>query len=371
MPATTTAPPVRPDLETARGTDAPRASAGSRPKRAAVVALGVLVTAGCLAFAAWGVDWGAVRAAFASANYFTLPGVLALLAAFFWLKAVRWAWLLEPLAESGKTFTAGGVLGPTMVGFAGNNLLPAHLGEVLRVFVLCRRRAGEPAVTKAAVFSTVVLERLFDVGAILTLFAAGLLATPAAGAMRNAALVAAAVLAAAVAVFGVYVAKTDWFVRTADAALARAPLVPASLRTAVVRLLTGGAAGLAALRSGTAVAKVAAVSLVHWALMAAMIDLCLRAFGVDLSVAAGAVVNGVIAFGVTVPSTPGFFGVVQACFIAATAPLGVPKETALAASVYYQLTQWVPITAIGLAFLAKEGLGLRSATRAAGDDGTG
>ena len=45
-----------------------------------------------------------------------------------------------------------------MIGFMGNNVLPAHLGELIRVFVLGRTFA----LSKAAVLSSVVLERILD-----------------------------------------------------------------------------------------------------------------------------------------------------------------------------------------------------------------
>ena len=58
-----------------------------------------------------------------------------------------------------------------MIGFMGNNLLPAHLGELARIFVLGR----EFNLSKTAVFSSVVLERVFDTATILAFFGASLL----------------------------------------------------------------------------------------------------------------------------------------------------------------------------------------------------
>ena len=309
------------------------------------VALGAAVSAGCLWFAARGVDFGEVRAAFAAADYRTLPAILGLLAGFFWLKAWRWALLLSPLeTAAGEPFTAARVLPATLIGFAGNNVLPAHAGEFFRVAVVARRWGVKPA----AVLSTVVLERLLDVAAILPLFAAGLFAVPgAAGEYRAGLALVAAALAAAAVGCGLFLWKTDACVRLAAAVVNRLPFVPTKVKTGAPALLNQAAAGLAAVRSGRALALALAVSLLHWCLMAGMIWLSLAAFGARLPVAAGAVVNGAIAFGVLAPSTPGFFGVVQACFRVGAAPFGVRPAAALSASVYYQLTQWVPVTAAG------------------------
>ena len=86
------------------------------------------------------------------------------------------------------------------------------------------------------------------------------------------------------------------------------------------------------------------------------------AFGIRASLA---VVMGVVAFGVTVPSTPGFFGVIQVAFRVALAPFGVAATDAVAASVYYHLTQWITITLVGLFLLQRAGLKLRQLERAA------
>ena len=323
------------------------------------VLLSVAVSAGGLWWAARGVDGGEVAAAFAAADYRAVPAILALLALFFGLKAWRWALLLSPLdTATGEPFTAARVLPATLIGFAGNNVLPAHAGEFFRVAAVSRRWGASPA----AVLSTVVLERLLDVAAILPLFAAGLLTVPgAAGEHRAVVLLVAAGLAAAAAGCGLFLWKTDGCVRLAGRALNRLPFVPGKVRAGLPALLNQAAAGLAAVRSGRALLLALSISLIHWGLMAGMIWLSLAAFGVNvpgrgrLPIAAGAVVNGAIAFGVLAPSTPGFFGVVQACFRVGTAPFGVAPADALAASVLYQVTQWVPVTAAGGWCAVREG----------------
>ena len=86
---------------------------------------GLLVTILCLAAALWGLDLEKVSESFAGLNYGTLPVILALLFLFFWLKAVRWRLLLSPLRE----FRTQEVVPPLMIGFMGNNVLPAHLAN--------------------------------------------------------------------------------------------------------------------------------------------------------------------------------------------------------------------------------------------------
>ncbi len=369
MNAATLADPPAPDARSSDVPPAPDAAPDATPApvapprwRAGAILLGVVVSAVCLWLAVKDVDWAKVPPAFAAADYRTLPLIGALLVAFFWTKAVRWAALLRPLPRgTEEPFGAVAALPALLIGFAGNNVLPARAGEFFRVAVAAKRWKT-PA---AGVLSTVVVERVLDVGAILTLFAAAVPFVPDAGAKYAWFLwIAAAGLAAGAIGCGLFFWQTAACVRLAGRALARVPGLSGAGRAGVATLLKQASVGLDALRNGRALAGIVALSLLHWALMGGMIWLCLAAFGEALPLAAGAVVNGVIAFGVLVPSTPGFFGVMQACFRAGTAPFGVSPATAFSASVYYQITQWVPVTLAGALCAVRAGLwgGAKTAT---------
>src|SRR5690606_3161271 len=127
------------------------------------------------------------------------------------------------------------------------NLLPAHLGEFLRIYVLGRQYG----LSKAAVFSTVVLERVCDVAAILALLCWGLAsASDAPQQARTTGYVLAGMLAVGLLGIMAYALWTAWFVRTVEWFLARLPLVPQRLKHKAKELLEAGALGMAALRNG-------------------------------------------------------------------------------------------------------------------------
>ncbi|MGC1272313.1 MAG: lysylphosphatidylglycerol synthase transmembrane domain-containing protein [Planctomycetaceae bacterium] len=333
-------------------------------RHAVHLTLGIVVTAACLAAALWGFDrddYASIASSFRRADYRTLPLLLAMLAGFYWLKAIRWSLLLAPLRPA-EPITARQALPALMIGFMGNNLLPAHLGEFLRVFVLGRQYG----LSKAAVFSTVVLERVCDVAAILAILGWGLAsAEEAPQEARTTGYVLAAMLVVGLAGIVVYALWTAWFVRTIERLLAMVPLFPKGLKHKAAELLEAGALGMAALRSGRLALWIAITSLSQWLVNVAMIHTALVAFDVQRPPAVSAVVMGVVAFGVTIPSTPGFFGVIQVAFRAALVPFGVAATDAVAASVYYHLTQWITITLVGLFFLQRTGLKLRQLERAA------
>ena len=93
------------------------------------------------------------------------------------------------------------------------------------------------------------------------------------------------------------------------------------------------------------------MSIVKWLIQGAMIYMSLHSFRLYVTPAVALIVMSVTALGVAVPSVPGFFGVVQLCFWKTLEPLGMNQADVFAASVYYLLAQYVPVTLIGLYFL--------------------
>lgn len=322
------------------------------------LALGIAVSAACLWFAVSGLlkDENALQqigSAFARANYASLPVMWLVLAVFYWLKAWRWRLLLKPV---GDFDAVRDLVPPTMIGFAFNNLLPAHLGDFVRVFLFAQRRQ----LNKAAVLSSVVLERVFDVVAILFYLGLGLVLVPGLDpSVKQTALVFAA--AAACCVLGglIYVIWTRPFVAMMEWTLARLPFVPAGLRRKVTGMLEAGADGLASLKNPKLILGIMLTSWAQWALNGVLVYLSLWSFDLHFSPLVSCIVLGVVAFGVTVPSSPGYFGVIQLCFMSVLKLFTENEADVFAASVYYHMSQYVPVTIIGLCFFYRTGLSFR------------
>ena len=137
-------------------------------------------------------------------------------------------------------------------------------------------------------------------------------------------------------------------------------------------MLRKGADGLAALRSGKAVLFIVVTSLVQWLLNGMIAYVALQAFHIDVTLATGLIVTGVTAFGVTIPSTPGYFGVIQMCFQVSMKSQQIEPDPSLVlgASVYYQMSMYIPVTMLGLYFAQQLGLNFKDLQRVADDDKT-
>ncbi|HET6422147.1 MAG TPA: hypothetical protein VFG20_00605, partial [Planctomycetaceae bacterium] len=64
-------------------------------------------------------------------------------------------------------------------------------------------------------------------------------------------------------------------------------------------------------------------------------------------------------------SSPGYFGVIQLCFMTVLKLFVDNQPAVFAASVYYHLAQYIPVTLIGLAYFIRSGMSLREVNAAA------
>jgi hypothetical protein len=333
-------------------------------KRGILILLGFAVSAGAMAWSMRDVRLSELKEGVLGADYRTLPLFLLQLFAFYWLKAARWKWLLNPT----KQLSTGELFRPVIVGFAANCVLPAHLGEFVRVY-LVNRKYGVPSGT---VLSTIVLERILDVIAILLLFGVGLMFAPSMPEdYRKGATIVAGFASCGVVAAAIYLIRTDWFIRTTERVLAVMRFLPAGLTSKLLDLLRQGAAGLHSMKSIRTVLLALLNSLAQWTLNGLGAVLALRAFQVDVDLSTGLILTGITAFGVMIPAAPGYFGVIQVCFEAAmqAQELKPPAALVFGASVYYQLLSMIPVVLTGFWFLYRDHLSLKSLQQVARESG--
>ncbi|SFJ63327.1 lysylphosphatidylglycerol synthase transmembrane domain-containing protein [Planctomicrobium piriforme] len=329
----------------------------SRRSNGIKMVLGLAVSLVCLWWAVRGMlkdpnAWPKIVSAFERANYASLPLILLILFIFYWMKAWRWRILLAPV---GTYQPLRELLGPIMIGFAFNNVLPARIGELIRISVFSKQQ--KVPLTVAA--SSVVLERVFDGMAIVLYLAIGLLFVEGLDPRIQQGAIAFSAMACCIVIGALcYVIWTKPFVDLFEAILKRVPFLPHSITDKICRMLEQGAHGLSSLKDYRLVLAIVVLSLVKWALNGMLVLLSLWSFGLPHSVPIAMVLLGAIAFGVALPSSPGYIGVMQAVFMEVMKFFTTDNEAVFAASIYFQFTQWVPVTLTGMIFFVLSGLKL-------------
>ena len=74
----------------------------------------------------------------------------------------------------------------------------------------------------------------------------------------------------------------------------------------------------------------------------------------------GLVMLVITAIGIMVPAAPGYIGTMNLACIAGLALFSVGKDQAVPFSWFYWTGQWLPVSVVGLYYLRREGLSLRT-----------
>ncbi len=272
-----------------------------------------------------------------------------------WARAWRWHYLLRPV----KSVPTRHMFPIVAIGYMGNNIYPARAGEVLRAVILKRRYA----VPISASLATIIVERIFDGVVMLGFIFINLseLASLNQGAgvigdasIQNIALIGTFIFGGALLVFllaamfprptlGILSTLSGWF-------------IPQRLRPKVMDISQRFLGGLESLRSPYEALMVFITSVVIWLFETGKYWFVMHAFPFQVSFFALMLMNGVVNLATTIPSAPGYVGTFDAPGIAVLAAYGVDKALAASYTLVLHVALWVPITALGAFYMAREGI---------------
>ena len=225
--------------------------------------------------------------------------------------------------------------GLNVVGYTGNNLLPARAGDAVRVFLM----APLAATSKKAVLGTLLAERLLDIAVILTLFVVvgyGLLGEVGAGDVEWIALATA----------GRGRGRGD---RRRARPPQRAPARGCSRRSCPRRCSCAGAT----------VSPCSPRTVLIWALEAGVWMSAGAAAGFPMDPIEGCYIVALASVFALIPSGPGYAGTQDAAAITGILALGGTHSQAVTYLILVRFVIAVPITLVGLVLMAARYGGLR------------
>ena len=315
------------------------------------LAVGLLIGAVCVYLALRGVDFGEVGRALAQAqNGYVLLAVGVMMLSHY-LRAWRWRYFLAPV----KTVNTASLFAALMIGYAANSFVPAHLGEVLRAYVIGKKHS----VSASAALASIVVERIVDVISLIALMGVVLFVHPfpdwvvQSGTIM---LAGAAGLLAALVAFKRGKAKTSRLLQRVLRPL------PQPLSSRLIALIETFLSGIAPLQSGWHYLIVAALSATIWLCYAGVYYACLQAFQLaatyHLAWYVGLVVLMFTTISVVIPSTPGYVGTYHYLCQVALLMFGVPAAAALSFAIVAHALSVLPVTVIGLALANYEGVAI-------------
>jgi hypothetical protein len=320
--------------------------------RAFKVLLSLLLAAALIAFFLSRAELAAVGRAIASASVPWLVASVLLGLSTFLLRALRWVWILRPVARTPffPAFLA------TAVGFACNTVLPARAGEIIRPALLARLR-GLPF---SALLASILFERMLDAVSVRLFVLLALAQGPAgtagqagapalfgsAGRLRVLALLLLAAIIVVLLFAVLWRQATERFARRVFF------LFPERWRPKLARVTAAFLDGFASLKSPRLLLLVTAGSLGMWFVINVQIYCVLRAFDLGLPLSASFVVTAGAVLGLAVPTPGGIGGYHAAVQLVLTDVYGVSAAQASGVALLAHAISFVPISLVGFVFFA-------------------
>lgn len=314
-------------------------------------AIGLALTVGLLWWVFRDVPWSEVMEVLHRANLPLALLSVAVATLVFPLRAIRWRPILHAVQPN---LPYGPLWRATAMGFMANSILPSRIGELVRAYALTR----ETPVTFSAAFASLVVDRVFD-GLVVLLLMVVAMSDPAfpggIAATKTYAGTGALIIIGIAAVLYAIVFFPDRLIRLYELFARRvAPRFEERGR----QLLRAFADGLSVLRHPGRFLVVLFWALALWLTQALSFWVMFRALGIDAPFSAALFVQGLIVFFVALPSTPGFFGLFEAAAKLGLVMYGVNESLAVAWGFIYHVLSLIPITLIGLYYVARAGMTL-------------
>lgn len=319
-------------------------------RRILSVGLGIAFSAIALWFVVASVDLAQVGRVLERAH---LP-LVALMAVVVLVQVVIRAGRWSVLLRRERMITPRRLIAPLFVGYLGNTVLPARLGEPMRAVMVSRRdRVGIPES-----LGIVLLERVVDVAALASLALMAAMAVDAPAWLTQVMLtVTAAGVGGLVMLATVGLAPLLWL----------ADRLGLAARPRVRDAAAGFSASLGGRgRHGTLLTAVV-ISLGAWLLDAGMWWLGAQALGFDLAFPVAILVGGATTLGTAVPSAPGYIGTFELAAAAVAGALGIEAASGLALAVLVHATVLGTVALGGTISLTSLGVGFGELQRTAGE----
>ncbi len=321
------------------------------PRNKLKIGLGLLISVGFLLLAFRQLDFDQMKHAFAMANYWLLLPALVILFVSHWLRAVRWQILLRPM----QAIPNGTLFSALLIGYAANDILPAHLGELIRAYLVGRKR-NLPA---SSALATIVVERIIDVLTLVFLMALTLVIYPFPNWVKKSGYIMFA-LAVMLLVFLIlmkaYTAATMKFIQRALKPF------PQKITTKVEQLSRSFLDGLKLMPRWWHYLLILVLSLLIWLCYWGVLYLNFYTFNLvadySLTPLAGLVLLVITTISVVVPSSPGYVGTYHWLCQVSLELFDVPRAIGLSYAIVVHAINFFPVFLVGFFLAWKEGIKL-------------
>ena len=313
-------------------------------------ALGLLVSLALIGWMVFAVEWREVGEQLHHINYLVFVWVTLVMFLHMGLRALRWRAFL-PASEPVPTFMD--LFDSIMLGCLATFILPLRAGEVVRPLLLSKK-SGVPFATGLV---SVIIERFFDLSAVLISFGLVVIYVPGVPEWVGKGASVLTVLAAMILVALLLGACAPKLIALLVAR--STSVLPEKLRNALTKFTEDFLRGTVVLKDPVRLAKVFIFTVLVWLSNFFVYYLYIALVNVEPTPLLAVTLGVVLALAVAAPSLPGFLGVYQGGCVVGFALFGISRETAITCAIVSHFYQYVFIVLYGIIAMVRGGLGFR------------
>lgn len=299
-----------------------------------------------------GIEWQQFLIELKSTNW---PWLIVLTLIVFFqnlLRAWRWRFLLPKQTHSSSEPSILLLYNSIMLGNFASYILPLRAGEFVRPWMLTRNANFK----FAAAFSSVVIERFFDLATVL--FSFGLLLFHFDNLPDLVYQGASALTFVAVSILIFICLGSFWPDFILKIITRFTNFLPIKLKNPINHFFQSLLSAVTVLHSKLSLVKILLLTLLVWVVTYFYFYVSFKLFSYPPSFLMAVGVGVMVALAVAAPSAPGFVGVYQAGCLAAFLLFGLQQEQALAYSIVTHLHQYVFVVLTGVYLLFKYNLNI-------------
>jgi len=286
-----------------------------------------------------GVDFSGLKTSFQSVDYIYLLPVLLLVLLLLLLRSYRWGVILGPLVKyDRKTLFV-----ITAIGYMVGSIIPARIGELARPYLVKQKSK----IKMSSTIATVVVERIFDMLALMFLLFIVILVIPLPAALFNTGIT---ILIISITLFLILIflaVKKEFSLNKADILFEKLPNKPASFLKHIFHAFVEGLQILPDIKKTL---YLFFLSVLVWTVNSSTFFVLFYAFGFELFFIKACALMVICAISVILPA-PGFVGTFHYACILGLSYFGISKTDAASYAVLIHFLQVAPVLVLGFIFL--------------------
>lgn len=313
------------------------------------IVIGFIVSLFFLYLAFRQLDFSLMKNAFSVANYWLLiPSVIVIFLSH-WLRSIRWQLLLNPI----KQINANNLFTALLIGYSANTILPAHLGEFIRAYIISR----EKDVSLSSVMATIIVERIIDVLSIVLIMAFTVFVFPFPAWVKQSGYI---LLLFSIGLIFFLILSKKYTESTVKIISVFLKPFPQKLKEKILNIFYSFLAGFKSMKSKKDYLIIIILSFLIWLSYWSVFYINFYTFNLindfNLDITAGLVILVITTISVIVPSSPGYIGTYHWLCQFSLELFAVPRAMGLSYAIVLHAVNFFPVFIVGIILAWKEGI---------------